>query len=229
MAAMEQVINWLADNRPDIAAVVRPHPAEDESYWQTKYQDADSVHVVTGTGHIPWTMAAEVLVHTTCSTGMEAAILGTPALSVTPHTQAAQHHYIISNQVNPSVETGDQASAALSAFLDDRSGPISHSEELAGRLSDQFPTLGQGGSAAAMVSEIKKMMGDAVDGDQYQWSLKPGESWTTIERRPEWQQKFSVDGQEVARRLEIMGNLVGLSRAINLQKIDDSLFYIFPA
>ncbi len=229
MAAMENVISWLAANQSDVTAVIRPHPAEDASYWVNKFRDVDNIHVVMGTGHIPWTLAAEVLVHTTCSTGMEAALLGTPALSVTPRPQAAHHQYNLSNKVNPSVLDAKQACAAVGQYLADRTGPIAMSERYAETPPQTFPNLGQGHAAAAIVSEIKTRMGEVQSGRDYSWELRSGEAWIRVDRRAEWQEKFSVDSQEVASRLQIMGNLAGLTTGIKLQKIDDSLFHIYPA
>jgi len=228
MAAMEQIIDWLAAERSDVAVVVRPHPAEDASYWVKRYESTDRVAVKAGTGHVSWTMAAEVLVHTTCSTGMEAALLGTPALSVTPHPQGAHHDYNISNKVNPSLKTADQACAALADFLDTESGPIAEISGYSHALERAFPNLGKGVSAKDMVTTIKSRMGSVSDGSSYSWDLRPGQTWTSVERRAEWQEKFSVDAEEVAARLQLMGGLVGLNSPINLQRIDDSLFHIFP-
>lgn len=228
MRAMERVIDWVVADRPEVSAVIRPHPAEDCTYWSNKYRDFDSVHVITGTGHIPWTMAATALVHTTCSTGMEAALLGTPALSVTPRPQAAQHDYILSNKVNPSTPSVEQACSALERYLDEESGPILGASEYTDELSRAFPDLGQGYSAAAIVTEIKSRLGEIPNGRDYTWELRQGETWTAVERRAEWKEKFTVDAHEVASRLQVLGGLAGLNKQINLQKIDDSLFHIFP-
>jgi surface carbohydrate biosynthesis protein len=229
MEAMEAVLSWMPQGLPDVTAVIRPHPAEDADYWTSKYGGLQNTLVVTGTAHIPWTMAADVLVHTTCSTGLEAALLGTPSISVTPHPQAAQHGYILSNEVNPSVERPEDACAALTQFFGEHTGPITEPGTYAEKLTSMFPDLGGGEAARKIVNEILTATGGANGEHDYAWSIRPGESWVTVERRAEWIEKFSIDSSELAQRLAAMGNLAGLNRAINLQKIDDSLFHIFPS
>lgn len=229
MAAMEEVLDWMPAGLPELTTVIRPHPAEDASYWTDKYAARPKTKVVTGTAHIPWTMAAKVLVHTTCSTGLEAALLGTPAISITPHPQAAQHGYILSNEVNPSVETPADACTALSQYLKEITGPISQQKTYSEKLKAIFPNLGGGTAAQKIIEEIKKLVPAANHSQNETWALRPGESWVTVDRRPEWIEKFSIDSTELAQRLQAMGSLAGLDRAVNLQKIDDSLFHIFPA
>ena len=61
--------------------VLRPHPAERADSW-TRADLPENVTVVTDTDPIPWLLAAKAVVVTGCTTGVEATILGVPALDV---------------------------------------------------------------------------------------------------------------------------------------------------
>ena len=61
--------------------VVRPHPSENAQTWKDVTAGLPNVHVIHEGPVVPWLMAASALIHNSCTSGIEAAILGTPALS----------------------------------------------------------------------------------------------------------------------------------------------------
>jgi surface carbohydrate biosynthesis protein len=69
--------------RPD-ALVIRPHPSENWQVWDDAASGLDNVHVVHDGTVGPWLAAADVLIHNGCTSAVEAAIIGTPALSYRP-------------------------------------------------------------------------------------------------------------------------------------------------
>jgi surface carbohydrate biosynthesis protein len=84
-----ELIPALADAMPDYTIVARPHPAEDHRPWQEAASGRANVRVVNEKSVIPWLIAAKALVHNGCTTAVEAAVLGTPAVSYRPVTADA--------------------------------------------------------------------------------------------------------------------------------------------
>lgn len=229
MAELEGVIEWMTDGLPDVKAVIRPHPAEDSGYWKTKYGERKNVVIVEGTPHIPWTLGAEALVHTTCSTGMEAALMDKPALSITPIPNAALHSYLLTNSVNPTVSNWREAAEALSTFFRGGSGPLSERSSYHSTLAEFFPVTGNSNAAALIADKLLTLIqkrGGQVD-TNYSWGLRPGQNWIPLNRRDEWKEKFSLEIEELSSRLQAMGDLVQVNKSINVQKLDDSLFLMF--
>jgi surface carbohydrate biosynthesis protein len=64
--------------------VIRPHPSENGATWQAAAQGLGNVDVVHEGPIAPWLMAAGVLVQNGCTSAVEAALLGTPAVSFRP-------------------------------------------------------------------------------------------------------------------------------------------------
>ena len=64
--------------------VVRPHPAENQEPWHAIAAQCNNLHVTNEGNVIPWLIAAKALVHNGCTTAVEAAVLGTPAISYRP-------------------------------------------------------------------------------------------------------------------------------------------------
>lgn len=64
--------------------VIRPHPSEDAGAWREAAKDLPNVAVVHEGSVVPWLAAASVLIHNGCTSAVEAAAIGTPALAFRP-------------------------------------------------------------------------------------------------------------------------------------------------
>jgi surface carbohydrate biosynthesis protein len=103
--------------RPDIKIILRPHPAERMERWHRFLGPNSPAVIIREGGHLPWTLASAVMVHTGCTTGLEAALLKKPALSLVPG-ENPWHGSAVSNVANPTARTIDEALARVIAQLD---------------------------------------------------------------------------------------------------------------
>jgi len=78
------VVQEIATRFPDQKFIVRPHPLEDPDTWRSHLADVGNVHVRDGGSPIPWLSAARCVVHSACTTGIEAYILKTPVTEYYP-------------------------------------------------------------------------------------------------------------------------------------------------
>ena len=76
----------LARAFPDHHFVVRPHPSEDHEAWRRETHGLENVTVAFDGSVIPWIAGADALVHNSCTTGVEAYLLGKPAIAFRPAT-----------------------------------------------------------------------------------------------------------------------------------------------
>jgi hypothetical protein len=82
-----ELVPVLAGALPNHSVVVRPHPSEDHQAWRDAARDHDNVHVLNEKSVIPWLIAAKALIHNGCTTAVEAAVLGVPAVAYRPVTR----------------------------------------------------------------------------------------------------------------------------------------------
>jgi hypothetical protein len=64
--------------------IVRPHPGEDHSTYKKAFQHFDDIRVEHEGSARPWISGARCVIHYDCTTGIEAALMGTPVLSYQP-------------------------------------------------------------------------------------------------------------------------------------------------
>jgi surface carbohydrate biosynthesis protein len=80
----ERLIPELRRALPGVRLVVRPHPSESHDLWRAIAADLDEVEVLNEGNVHPWLMACSALIHNGCTTAVEAAILGRPAIAYQP-------------------------------------------------------------------------------------------------------------------------------------------------
>ena len=71
---------------PKHTIVVRPHPSENHAVWARDVRDLPNVKVIHEGSAIPWILAADLLVHNSCTTGVEAYLLECPVVTYRPVT-----------------------------------------------------------------------------------------------------------------------------------------------
>jgi hypothetical protein len=115
--AIKAFVRSMSRVFPERRIVLRPHPSERETVYRDLASETKNMEVVTGTDPQEWIMAADLLVQTGCTTGLEAAILGTPTISLSHHPQpVGPFADVVSNRINPSVSTVDELIEAIRRF-----------------------------------------------------------------------------------------------------------------
>lgn len=121
MKAFCEMIPALRLRFPDHLVVVRPHPSEKHESWCRLVGKIPGVLVSGQGGPIPWILASDVLIHNTCTTGLEALLLGHPVIAYCPFTNIYEAE-LTPNFVTPRVETIDALAIAINAALTSPSG-----------------------------------------------------------------------------------------------------------
>ena len=79
--AFRQMIPTLDRVFPDHKIIVRPHPTENQQVYKDIANDCKHVQVTNEGNVVPWLMATRVVIHNGCTTGVEAYVMGVPAIS----------------------------------------------------------------------------------------------------------------------------------------------------
>lgn len=77
----QRIIPQLEKAFPENAIVIRPHPTENHEVYRKIADGCQRVHVTNEGNVVPWLMATKAVIHNGCTTGVEAYVTGTPAIS----------------------------------------------------------------------------------------------------------------------------------------------------
>jgi len=105
---------------PDYRIVVRPHPTENHAVYHRIAANCQRI-LVTNTGNIvPWLMATRALIHNGCTTGVEAYVMGVPAISYRATINAAidDGFYRLPNRLSHECFGFGELQATLQKILD---------------------------------------------------------------------------------------------------------------
>ena len=108
-AALIELLPMLAKRFPNQRIILRPHPSEVVENWHAWLADSPRVEVIREGAAVPWILAAHLLVHTNCTTGVEAVALDKPSVCLIREGNPANRRYL-ANVVNP---VATSAAAAL--------------------------------------------------------------------------------------------------------------------
>jgi hypothetical protein len=78
--AFRRLLPLLAAEFPSHTLVVRPHPSENRDTWRALAKGLKNAVVDAEGNVIEWILAAEVVLHSSCTTGIEAFYLDVPAI-----------------------------------------------------------------------------------------------------------------------------------------------------
>jgi hypothetical protein len=81
------LIKELTTTHPDRQIVLRPHLSEDLFFYQQAFSPFKNVTVIREGNVMNWIRATDLLVHSNCTTGIEAALAGRPVLNFLPGTE----------------------------------------------------------------------------------------------------------------------------------------------
>jgi len=77
----------LAIGFPDRTILLRPHPSENMTFYQQAFGSFKNVKVTRDDSVLPWIRAADVVVHSNCTTGIEAVLAGRPVVNLLPECE----------------------------------------------------------------------------------------------------------------------------------------------
>ncbi len=80
-ASFASLISKIGFEKRDIKFILRPHPSENHSFWREVVSELPNVEMIHEGNVVPWILASTCLLHNGCTTAVEAAVLGKPAIT----------------------------------------------------------------------------------------------------------------------------------------------------
>jgi surface carbohydrate biosynthesis protein len=227
--AIIDLVKMFSVKDPELPIVIRPHPSERPEFWLDGFKGNDNVTVVPESNHIPWMMAAAVVVNTGCTTGMEAQIMNRPVLSICP-AKTRWHGFYLANSVNVQVRSVRDAFVVLQMYLKGERDLFSENRPRLMEVMEHYIS-GIGGAYAfeLMAKEIAAICEDATQDKPIPAFHEAPEFLREFERHDLFRAKMTVSLDEVKTMIRDLRRVAGKPMDLPLQEIGDSLFLMQPA
>lgn len=223
LSETRRLIAMLRYRFDDRSIVVRPHPSENIAAWQNAYIGVPGVKIVHEGGHMPWILASDILVHTGCTTGLEAQVAGHPAISIRPGTSRWRDFYI-SNKVNMTATEAEGAASMVEEYL--RRDPDMFrraNSRLMATVAEYFEGVTGRFSFLRMADALFELFkGNPLLG-RHTW--KPAKNFVSrIEREDYIKRKMNLTHEELKQRIEVFQQVVGGFEMVITEEVADSVF-----
>ncbi len=208
-----QLIDELPKKFPDRRIVLRPHPSERLDTWRNYVDGHAVVDVIRDGPAIPWILAADVLVHTNCTTGVEAAALDTPAICVLPTETSINDRYL-SNRVNPVARNVEEALALIDAAEHPNSDAGFYSAEMRAKFRDAMSYDDNQMGAERILDTLDDTIAEngyqmSAPGRCTQWSPGSGYVWRIEDKNVRGALFPGLDAEDVSKRIRGISQLIG--------------------
>lgn len=161
IARLLELLGRYRDQLCPMRIILRPHPSERLTFWEELLADQPGIKVIRQGDHLPWTLGAHAVLHTSCTTGLEAALLDRPTLSLRA-PEAGWDDLFLSNLVNQVAHDAESGADWLQRQIEHPG--VSDAEKAAfnQRLTPHLAHVGS--SAAATVQALADLASRHTNG-----------------------------------------------------------------
>ena len=229
-AGMKEVMRRLPERFPEHQFVLRPHPNEAVDTWHEFLRDVPRFSIEQQHPAAPWIMAAEALVHTSCTTGVEAYALDRPAICLEPVETEAMRNYL-ANRINFVAKSVDETLDRVQAHLRPSFTSTGYPHAFATEYARFFTVLPGEMAAAGVIRECAALLPKAPAriGRKARWRPKP-KFKREIEMKPHNRKLMPpMSVAEVESQLRRLAAIAGMSSAIEGLRVvacGDNLFHL---
>jgi surface carbohydrate biosynthesis protein len=229
MACIRELLQALPQRFSDHHVVLRPHPGEQLRLWRDFVRPLPRVTVIREGAAAPWILAADALIHTNCTTGVEAFALGKPAICLRPAEPPEMDIYVaplvnpIARSVEECLESLTRVAAGVPAdesqkaewqrafdrFIAARSGPLA-AERVIAAIAERF--FGGNPKAAAGAADP--------------WRPKKGYRGSIRRTRSRLSLMPDLDGAQLKARLQALARCADIEREFAVEPCGDRTFHI---
>jgi surface carbohydrate biosynthesis protein len=224
------LIRWLGVNVPTFRVVLRPHPAERLEFWKSELAEVQNVRISTEGSPAPWLMAASLVVHTNCTTGLEAALLDRPVINLFPARDKPWAGRFVMPALNATFDAWSEVANAIQAETNSGGGAFERFKAPASAFQDFYPDYRKGRASKQIAEEmINLFKSHGVTSQTPNGFLAGGSRWLVAERVPIKLRKVYFEAPELAQRFDQMTELAELKRKVKVAQIAESMFLFLPA
>ena len=243
----KRLVPSLEQAFPDYTIVVRPHPTEDHDAYRKIASRCQRVKVTNEGNVVPWLMATRAVIHNGCTTGVEAYLMGVPAISyrATVDERYDDGFYQLPNRVSHQCFTfeslqetlqkilggelgaadGDERKALVDRYLAAQDGPLACE-----RMIDVLERIAENQRASSRRSLRNQLERGFVEmGLRLAKRVKshlPGSH-----NRPEFQRHRypGISGEGLRERIDRIQRILQDDRRLDIDRVSNVIFRLSPA
>jgi surface carbohydrate biosynthesis protein len=242
--AFQTMIVALEKAFPRQNVIVRPHPTENPAVYHRIAQRCSRVKVTNEGNVVPWLMACRCIIHNGCTTGVEAYVLGTPAISyrAVVNEEIDYGFYRLPNLVSHQCFSLNELLGLLQDVLTGKAGAAVSGER--DELIDRHLAATKGPMASERIVDVlESMVAGSVDKTRHdRFQRLHGHLWATgrtvVKRiksrlprshnKPEFQRHRypQISLEDVQNRVDRFREITGFAGKIAVRRFGEQFFTV---
>ena len=243
----QQLIPELEKAIPDTNIVVRPHPTENHDVYKTIASECERVSVTNEGNVVPWLMATKAVIHNGCTTGVEAYMMGVPAISYRAVVNEYYDYgfYVLPNKISHECFDHKQVTDLLKKVLKGEAGAADGDDRRA--LIKHYLAAQDGPLACERMIDVIQTITEKWVPDDLMPVKKRLERWALTRglhmakgikshlpgshNRPEFQRHRYPGISQAAFEAKLLQfkQLLGNNQDLNVEQISNVMFRISPS
>jgi surface carbohydrate biosynthesis protein len=240
----QRLIPALERSFPEYTIIVRPHPTENQEIYCNIAAQCKRVRVTNEGNVVPWILASKAVIHNCCTTGLEAYVMGVPAISyrATVNEYYDLGFYRLPNLLSHQCFDFDELRSTLKDILAGKLGPAdgAEREEL---VNHHMVALDGPLACERIVDTCEQILNDGAELQKpallyrlNRWYIAKGLGLVNRYKshlpgefnKPAFQSHrypgISID--QLRARLSRLQNILGYSEELKVEEISDQIFRI---
>lgn len=128
LTAFTTMVKEISTRYPNHNIILRPHPSENHDYWNSVAEDQSNLHIIHEGDVNAWILAARIVLHNSCMTGIQAYLLDKPVISYMP-VQSDHFDFYLPNAVSLKTTSLDELLSIIDEYID-QSNHIEHTDRI---------------------------------------------------------------------------------------------------
>ena len=226
LAGIKALLPRLAAAFPEHRIIVRPHPGENAPPWQAIVAETPRAQMVRQGAAVPWIMAADLLIHTYCTTGVEAFALGRPAICFRPVESPVLDNYV-SPRINFAARTPDEATERAAEIIAAGDG-FAYPSEFRALYDRSFASQSGAFAAERIVQELTRRFGIALAPDAARALWQPGAGYVRaiLSKKHNRRLMPAIEPDEIERRMRRFSEVIGRPQRFTIERCGERVFHI---
>jgi surface carbohydrate biosynthesis protein len=226
LAGIKSLLPKLAAALPEHRIILRPHPGENAAPWQAIAAETPRAQMVRQGSAVPWILAADLLIHTYCTTGVEAFALGRPAICFRSAESVVLDNYL-SPLVNFPARTADEVIERVAAVIA-AGDKFAYPPEYRARFDRSFAAQSGPFAAERIVQELTRRFGvaPAADATRALWQPGPGYIRYVLSKKHNRRLMPAIAPDEIERRLRRFAEAIGRPQRFTIEPCGERVFHI---
>lgn len=228
---IREIVRQLSARHPDHAIVLRPHPAESPVPYEEAFKGLANVKVIFEGQAANWILASEILIHTSCTTGIEAFALGKPSISFEPGN-SPMHTIMLSGRIGYRETTVADVLRRAEMLCGSTPAAAAYSNTVWQDYRKFFEVDANLLSSEKIATELATMSGELKSPGDGSAQWRPKWNYARAWRSNSFRERMMppMDGAAVVQRMTTLADASGGRFAVPaVVEIGRNMFHMFPA